>query len=197
MTTLPTSVLVKDQKIKTPWKEYIEGVGREAQKYRIRAEIRYDDQCGNGHNSFAITGTVDRWERDVIGPRWRDDMGGCIHDEIEAHFPEYRHLIKWHLTSSDGPMHYIPNVLYWLGWCGWCDGKPSSPPNLAYARKTAVWPELPEEFLAPLLPGGITGGQHDGLFKKLEDPIKEALAARLPALMLEFKRDIEALGFTY
>lgn len=76
---------------------------------QIRAEIRFDDECGNGHNSFAITGEIRR-------PGARDcDSCGCIHDEIAKHFPELAHLIKWHLTSSDGPMHYIANTLYHAG----------------------------------------------------------------------------------
>lgn len=80
----------------------------------IRALLRFDDECGNGHNSFAITGEI----RD---PRVRQDNGivscGCIHDEIEKHFPELAHLIKWHLSSTDGPMHYIANTVYHASDC--------------------------------------------------------------------------------
>ena len=43
------------------------------------------------------------------------------------------------------------------------------------ARRSAIWP--------------------DGTVDQLTD--RDALMARLPALMAEFKRDIEALGFTY
>lgn len=190
---LPPSVRVFKQDKDTPWKEYTE----HRTKYRIKAHLRYDDECRNGHNTFAITGTIDRWEVRHGYASWAEDSGGCVHEEIVKHFPEFAHLIKWHLTSSDGPMYYVENTLYWLGWQGWCDGKPGSPPNLQHARNMAVWPELPEEFLAPLLPGGITGGQSRGLFTQLQDPIKQALNERLPALMQEFKRDMEALGFIY
>jgi hypothetical protein len=71
-------------------------------------ELRFDDECRNGHESFAITATID----EQINGRFRDYMGGCCHDEIVAHFPELAHLIKWHLTSTDGPMHYLANTLY-------------------------------------------------------------------------------------
>lgn len=75
----------------------------------IRAEVRFDDNCGNGHNSFAITA-------DVYRPGARDiDAGGCLHDEIVEAFPELSHLIKWHLCNSDGPMHYVSNALYLAG----------------------------------------------------------------------------------
>jgi hypothetical protein len=189
---LPPSQRVFMQSKDTPWKEYTE----HRTKYRIRVHLRYDDSCKNGHNTFAITGTIDRWEVRHGYASWVDDAGGCLHEEIVKHFPAYAPYIKWHLTSSDGPMHYVENTLYWLGWSGWCDGRPNSPPNLQHARKTAVWPELPETFLAPLLPGDIAGGKL-GLFKPLTDPIKQALNERLPALMQEFKRDMEALGFIY
>jgi hypothetical protein len=187
---LPESILVKSQKKDLGPKQYREG----GHLYRITAHVRYDDECGNKHNSFSITGTIDR--SNGVG-RWVDDAGGCIHEEVAKHFPELKPFIKWHLTSSDGPMYYIENTLYWLGWRGWSDGKPNSPPNLAHARNTAVWPDMPEDFIAPLLPGGITGGQHNGLFKQLEQPIIDALNERLPALMAEFKRDVESLGFIY
>jgi hypothetical protein len=62
-------------------------------------EVRFDDECNNGHQSFSITGHV-------------GNMGGCIHEEIAKHFPELAHLIKWHLVSTDGPMHYVANTTY-------------------------------------------------------------------------------------
>ncbi len=45
----------------------------------------------------------------------RECMGGCIHDEIAKHFPELFPLIKWHLCSTDGPMHYEANTIYHAG----------------------------------------------------------------------------------
>jgi hypothetical protein len=84
--------------------------GPHAQKGEIiQAEIRFDDSCRNGRNSFAITG-----ETRVPG-RSDIEMGGCIHDEIAAHFPELAPLIKWHLTNANGPMHYIANTIYLAG----------------------------------------------------------------------------------
>lgn len=80
-------------------------------KMRITARVRYDDQCGNGHNSFAVTAQIDEQK----GRVWMDYSGGCCHDEVEKHFPELRPFIKWHLTSSDGPMHYVANTLYAAG----------------------------------------------------------------------------------
>lgn len=59
---------------------------------------------------MSVTGTTHRRQR----RRWREDSGGCIHDEIAEHFPELAPLIKWHLCSQEkGPMHYVANAQYW------------------------------------------------------------------------------------
>lgn len=97
------SVLVKNQ-VQKKVKFYKEnGIS-----YKMVVKIRYDDQCGNGHNSFAITCII--FEK--IGSRFREFAGGCCHDEIAKHFPEIKSLIKWHLCNVDAPMHYIANTLY-------------------------------------------------------------------------------------
>ena len=92
----------------------------------VRAKVRYNDSCRNGHNTFSITGEY----LDRTSQNWANSSGGCIHDEISAAFPELKKFIKWHLTSSDGPMHYVANSIYW-----------AEQNNLAYARDSAVWPE--------------------------------------------------------
>ena len=109
---LPESILTKSQA-----KGFRAGVN---QTTEIIATVRHDDSCGNGHNTFSITGEI--WERQEYrtpsGKRkGRREMvaGGCIHDEIAAHFPKLAPLIKWHLTSTDGPMHYYKNVIYLAG----------------------------------------------------------------------------------
>jgi hypothetical protein len=95
-----TSVLVKKQVKKFGPKSFTENGERRS----ITATVRYDDECGNGHNSFAITG-------EIHGPRGFESVG-CIHEEIAKHFPDLAPLIKWHLCSSDGPLHYVANVVY-------------------------------------------------------------------------------------
>lgn len=105
--TLPASRLVKSQVKSFGPRFYTE----HGSQLRITAQVRYDDQCGNGHNSFAITADID----EKAGSGWRDYSGGCCHDEIAKHFPELAPFIKWHMTSADGPMHYPANVLYHAG----------------------------------------------------------------------------------
>lgn len=196
---------------------------------KITAKVRYDDECGNGHNTFAITATI-------YDARGKDIAGGCCHEEIAKAFPELAPFIKWHLVSSDGPTHYLANTVYHASerdhrgllkgefrqhtsrgphqnggvagvpcWelqlpersarevyahtkpepvvCEWVahgitgEGKAR---ELDYARSSAVWPEATDEQL-------------------MADPetLKAQLTARLPALMADFRRDVESLGFVY
>jgi len=102
------SILTKNQKKVYGWKVYQE----DGQTYRIKATVRYDDECGNGHNSFSITGKT---ERKGGNGRWYEDSIGCVHDKIKEHFPELAPFIKWHLFDSTGPMHYIANTVYHAG----------------------------------------------------------------------------------
>lgn len=75
---------------------------------RIRAEMRFDDHCGNGKMSFAITADIYDSRGVCIG-------GGCAHDDIAHAFPKLAPLIKWHLCDTAGPMHYLGNVTYHAG----------------------------------------------------------------------------------
>lgn len=89
----------------------------------LTVEMRFDDNCKNGHNDFAITGVV-------RSPGLRDWAAcGCLHEDIAATFPELAHLIKWHLTGTDGPLHYVANTVFLAGnldCSGRAKGEPSS-----------------------------------------------------------------------
>jgi hypothetical protein len=169
------TILTKHQ-VKTYGPKPITGWGK---GMLIKAEVRFDDQCGNGHNTFAITG-------EIYKPGRRDcEACGMLHKEIAEHFPELAPFIKWHLTSTDGPMHYVANTLYWLGYdTQWCDGRHGSPPSLEYARSTAVWPDMPEDML-------------ETSKKYTQEKITTLLLARQEKLLQEFREAMELLGFTY
>lgn len=98
------SILTKHQK--QVFQKQIEYDGK---KCNMTVEIRYDDECNNGYNTFAITGNIK-----CINKNGRSTFicGGCIHEEIEKYFPEFKHLIKWHLCGSNEPMFYLENTLY-------------------------------------------------------------------------------------
>lgn len=142
----------------------------------VVAVVRHDDECMNGHNSFSITGKIYELGysfRDGVlahakaGCRLGMSSCGCVHDDIKKHIPELAPFIKWHLTSTDGPMHYIANTIYHVQ-----EGK------LDFARSSAVWPGATDEELC-------------------SPNLEAKLYARLPALMEQFKAAVESLGFTY
>lgn len=255
---------------------------RNDSEFNCVVEVRYDDECGNGHNTFAITGDFYR----VGSPRTdrNFEFGGCCHDEVVAAFPELAPFIKWHLTSSDGPLHYISNTLYHardVDCWGLKKGEKKTEQRSAWHIGDIKWSALAydEREMQPVLEliskGGaveIVAVEHEnagkpgeyqyapnyslkGLgatewykapFKSLEaaeeclklcrdlgvnylttehvirigegsEPDLEAarssavapdatleqlqdeewLKARLPELMVEFKRDVESLGFTW
>lgn len=77
---------------------------------RVEAEIRWDDQCSNGYNTFAITGSG--WEKGRRMDPQNPDWGGSCHDLLIAVFPQLRPLIQYHGMGSKGPTHYVTNTLY-------------------------------------------------------------------------------------
>lgn len=100
---LPESKLVKSQ---TKKKIYHNKDGS-----LLRVNLRYDDQCGNKHNTFAITGDWIESGKNLREP----DMCGCIHEEIEKYAPDLAKYIKWHLCTADGPDGYNGNATYFAG----------------------------------------------------------------------------------
>lgn len=118
MKTLPDSILTKHQ-VKTFRKDFFDG----EQPITLIIELRYDDKCSNGHNSFAITGELyeayrqpgEKTVQHSSGKKLWLNSCGCLHDDIAKYFPEYSKYIKWHLCNSDGPLGYIENTLYLAG----------------------------------------------------------------------------------
>lgn len=149
-------------------------------------EIRYDDECGNGHNTFSVTGEI-RKER----------AGACGEELAKRFFPELEPLLKWHLCSSDGPLHYIENALFWLGWRG--DYKDT--PSIEHFKKTVVFGEAvgdgaitPEELVAD---HGARLGKTVNKYGKSEDDIKAWLKNRLPSLLKNFRQAVESTGLKW
>jgi hypothetical protein len=81
-----------------------------ADDMNMTATVRHDDGCENGHNTFSIT--LDAYRAGKPKTDSNAIMGGCCHDEVEQYFPELAHLIKWHLCSTDEPLHYLANTMY-------------------------------------------------------------------------------------
>ena len=198
---------------------------RSGKRYRITAEVRHDDRCGNGQNTFSITATIDR---EAAG-RWVEDSGGCLHEEVAKHFPELAPFIKWHLTSTDGPMHYIANTLFHaddrdhnglrkgetrqirngksgqLAWILEPDGEmppkhldADERPAATVTLRYAPWVMVGEGKERDLDAARRCAVWTDATDEELTAPdLRERLQERLPALMAEFQAAVESLGFTY
>lgn len=77
-------------------------------KLTVTVEARFDDECGNGHNSFFLKAWAYEANKPKLDRYWRQLSG----EAIAQLFPEYAHLLKWDNTSTDGPMAYLSNTLY-------------------------------------------------------------------------------------
>jgi hypothetical protein len=73
----------------------------------VKATIRLDDECKNGHEDFSITGEVYY--------KGRLESCGCCHEDILEFYPEFKIFIDLHLCQFDGtPMYAIENGFYHL-----------------------------------------------------------------------------------
>lgn len=116
----------------------------------MHATIRFDDDCHNNHNTFAITGYG--WYDHYKSKDW--DLGGCCHEMIAKVFPELEPLIRWHLMDTNGPMHYPGNVTYLAGdrdYNGRAAGEPCSWETRVQLGNWPVTLKLKKEFREWLL----------------------------------------------
>lgn len=151
----------------------------------ITATVRYDDTLGNGHNTFGISAKIS-------DPRGRLVSAGCLHDEVAKAFPELTPLIAYHLMSSDGPLHYLANTLYWLGYdTRWCNGAQADPPSLSHARKSAVWPHMPESMVRSC------DASDTGAVELQRAHATKVLTERLDGIRHEFRAAVLSLGFIW
>ena len=93
--------------------------------YRLVAKIRHDDRCGNGYNTFSITGELYR----IVRNKAVLESCGCLHDIIAHRIPIIAPYLCWHLCSTNGPLHYIANTAYHVK-----NG------DLDAAQRSAIWP---------------------------------------------------------
>jgi hypothetical protein len=79
----------------------------------ISIKIQLGDDCKNGHQDFSVTGNIYQAGKPQAGRYFIS--GGCIHEDIAKHFPQFIHFIKLHLCDYDGvPMYATENGFYHL-----------------------------------------------------------------------------------
>jgi len=192
---------------------------------RMVVKIRFDDQCKNGHQTFAITADVENNES-----RRHGDIaaGGCLHDDIEKVFPELAPLIRWHLCSTDGPMHYRANTIYLAGDRDYNglragesrqirNGKTGLPcwildgPRTQYQNAEQCPDEVVTLRWQPLLQHGKGKSRQLGAARNTAiwpdatdaqlclppDELGALLDARLPALLAEFRATMDSIGMAW
>ncbi len=94
-------------------------------KEHIYVKIHLDDECHNGHQDFSITGDIYEAGKPKIDRYFIS--GGCIHEEILKHFPQFKPFIDLHLCDYKGiPMHPSANMRYFLRE-GFNKTKPNNP----------------------------------------------------------------------
>lgn len=193
---------------KSQFRTYTKTFGRGS---KIVAVVRHDDRYGNGHNTFSITGTIYEYGREVAG--------GCIHEEIARHFPQLAPLIKYHLCSTDGPLHYIENTLFhadghgptkgWLTVRGTLAGEPVS--GIRYGNLAdilCVAERFPKYCTVKVDEStakrrDLNAARSSAVWPEATDDdltlpgLRERLEARLPQLMADFRAAVESLGFVY
>ena len=208
------SVLVKKQTKTYGPKVYT----KDGQTYKLTVTVRYDNECGNGHNSFAITADQYRKANNVF---WKDCFG-CCHDLIAEQFPDLAPFIKWHGMTSEGPLHYVANTVYhalehgpkyaWVYYTGCQDplkieevkerllgyeksciakraeGQPGY--RVQWDEKTAKTRNLDYARSTAVWP--------DATDEELTAPgLEMRLNSRLKKLMDAFRQDLEKLGLVY
>lgn len=101
-TTTKTTIMTHKKTI-----TYSEG----GHKYKMTVKVQLGDPYNNGHEDFSITADI-QCQHNKRGP-FREDMGGCCHEEIAKHFPTYKPFIALHLCDMNGaPMHCISNMAF-------------------------------------------------------------------------------------
>jgi hypothetical protein len=81
--------------------------------YRIDVKIQLADECNNRVCSWSIT--ADIYEKRKNG-RFVWCSGGCCHDEILKHFPEFSKFVSLHLCDCYGaPIYAVENGFYLIG----------------------------------------------------------------------------------
>jgi len=142
----------------------LSSIGDQAPYFSITGYL-YDRNRNNGDSCVMNAAGRRRW----LG------SCGCLHDETAEYIPEFAPLIRWHLTSTDGPMHYMANAIYHAGFCLGMENSR----NIEHLKSTIVYGAVETDAAVDLESLDAAG-------------LQAFLVARFPALMAQFKADVNA-----
>lgn len=161
--------------------------------YRMTVTYGLDYEFALKNNQapyFSLTSMI---EEKLRNGRWRDEGGGANHEEIIKRFPELVPLVKWHLTGTNGPMHYIENARYfWEQWQGiskW-ERRPYDPDPLEALKRTILWGAVLGDESVELDNFSMLFGSH----LNEESQGQGYLWDRLPALLASFEADMREIS---
>lgn len=82
-------------------------------KEHIFVTIKLNNECKNKFQSFSITGSIYEAKKPKEDKYYIS--GGCIHEDILKHFPQFKQFIDLHLADVCGyPMFALENGFYHL-----------------------------------------------------------------------------------
>lgn len=120
--------------------------------------------------------------------RWASDLGrfACCadHDDVRKNWPEYAALVRWHLCAvKAGPMHYEDNALYHAE----AARKARAAGDAEAATKALL------AFEHTVIYGAVASDPNvsTSVIMLPEADLRAWLRARLPALMAQFRADVE------
>ena len=78
--------------------------------FKIIVKISLDDECKNICCDWSITGNIYRRKKNGGFEDWK---GGCVHEDILKHFPEFKKFVDLHLSDWHGaPIYAAENGYY-------------------------------------------------------------------------------------
>jgi len=169
--------------------------------YVFRTKVRYGFE--GRPPSFSMTHTTER--RPARGGRWSFYTAGIAGQETLRQFPNLAPLARWHIASTEGPLHYIANAVYWWEIATHRAPQSSGGPDPARAfSRTVVLGALPGELTeARVLDEGPPGRPRIVLRVRRVPPrehlatsvdVKKFLLGRLPHLLNVMKEDMQRAG---
>lgn len=217
---LPKSVLVpgKAKQVKVI-------TGRRGDGVVVRSCVGWDDECGNGHNSFSVDQVVSIRKRQDGDPlEWYERE---IHPLTFPEFPAFHGCEKWHLFGPDGPMYYLENTIFHADDRDCWGLRKGESRQMHNNKGVPMWnrersdykveslPECPTEVIT--IKWGPCRQEGEGKRRELDyarstacwpeatdeqlmlepNELAVLLINRLPALMDEFHKAVIAMGFTY
>jgi hypothetical protein len=147
---------------------------------RSHCEIGFEKLGPQEPYFHVLGGTQGRYRNN----RW-EDFGLCAdHNDVRANWPEYAHLIRWHLAGVvSGPMYYEDNALYHARIAQEAlDARMDPAPAIASFKRHVVFGAV-----------GTDGDDLDALIVATKAPaeLRHWLATRRQALMAAFRADVD------